>query len=158
MNLLLAYGIIVIWAQIAMAHATIVVLLGRPWKQPDPLVSWVLTGLAVAGAVENANLFVAALVLHRLNLGATFAAYLLSAVVVDTLLVLLIRLRVKGRRVNAYAKGIAAAVSAGLIAAQTAIPMSAAAHGWVSTGIALAGFVAVYGLRNAPLPPAEPKE
>lgn len=150
---ILGYAIVTIWAQIALAHATIVVLLGRPWRQADPPVSWVLTGLAVAGAVENANLFMAAMVLHHLDLGVTFAAYLLSAVVVDTLLVLLIRLRVKGRNVKAYAKGIVAAATAGLVAAQTAIPMSTAAHGWVTVGIATLG---AYGVYRVPNTAAEP--
>ena len=153
MTYILGYAIVTVWAQIAMAHTAIAVLLGRPWKQPDPLVSWVLTGLAVAGAVENMNLFVAALVLHHLNLGVTLVAYLLSALVVDTLLVLLVRLRMRGRRLNAYAKGIAAAVSAGLIAAQTAIPMSTTAHGWVSVAIAGVGAFLVYRVPNAPQEP-----
>lgn len=95
MTLVLAYCIIAAWAQLAAAHTAILVLLGRPWRKPDPLVSWILSGLALAGALENANLFVAALVLHHLNLGLTLAAYVLSAGVVDALLVLLIRSRRK---------------------------------------------------------------
>ena len=90
---LIGYTIVTVWAQLAIAHTAIAVLLGRPWKRPDPLVSWILSGLAVAGALENANLFVAAMILHHLNLGVTLAAYLLSAGVVDALLVLLIRIR-----------------------------------------------------------------
>lgn len=97
MSHVIGYTIVAAWGQLAIAHTIIAVLLGRPWRQPDRLVSWILSGLAVAGAVENSNLFVAALVLHHLNLGATLAAYLLSAGVVDTLLVLLIRSRRKGR-------------------------------------------------------------
>jgi hypothetical protein len=60
-----------------------------------------------------------------------------------------------------YAKAIAAALvtgaTAGLIAAQTAIPLSPAAHGWVTVALAVLGGVggttaAVYQVRNAPMP------
>ena len=95
--IVVAYLVVGAWVQLAVAHTVIVALLGRPWRQPDPLVSWVLTGLAVAGALENANLALAALVLHHLNLGVTLFAYLLSAGVVDALLVLLIRARRRGK-------------------------------------------------------------
>lgn len=93
MTTVVAWLILGAWVQLAIAHSVIVVLLGRPWRRDDRLVAWVLTGLAVAGALENANLAVAALILHHLNLGVTLAAYLLSAGVVDTLLVVLIRSR-----------------------------------------------------------------
>lgn len=93
MTHIIGWAIICAWAQLALAHMAILVLLGRPWRQADRLVSWILSGLALAGALENANLFVAALILHHLNLAATLAAYVLSAGVVDALLVLLIRSR-----------------------------------------------------------------
>ena len=60
---------------------------------------------------------------------------------------------------KAYAKAIAAAAvtsaTAGLIAAQTVIPMSTAAHGWVTVGLAVLGGIggtttAVYRTPNAP--------
>jgi hypothetical protein len=53
-----------------------------------------------------------------------------------------------------YAKAIAAALSAGLTAAQTALPMSSTAHGWVTVALAVAGLVAVYSVPNAPAPSA----
>lgn len=98
MTHIIGYAIVTMWAQLAVAHATIAVLLGRPWKRPDHPVSWILTGLAVAGALENANLFVAAMILHHLNLGVTLAAYMLSAGVIDALLWLLIRMRWRRRK------------------------------------------------------------
>lgn len=49
-----------------------------------------------------------------------------------------------------YAKALAAAGVAGLTAAQTAIPMSTAAHGWVTVALAVAGAVAVWWVPNAP--------
>lgn len=49
---------------------------------------------------------------------------------------------------SAYAKAVAAVVTAGLVAAQTAIPMSPAAHGWVTVGLAVAGAYAVYQVPN----------
>jgi hypothetical protein len=56
--------------------------------------------------------------------------------------------------VSAYAKAIAAAITAGLIAAQTAIPMSGVWHGWVTVALAALGAGAVYQVRNTPPPPA----
>lgn len=49
-----------------------------------------------------------------------------------------------------YAKAIAAILSAALVAAQTAIPMSPAAHGWVAVALATLGAVIVYIVPNAP--------
>lgn len=47
-----------------------------------------------------------------------------------------------------YAKALAAAVAAGLTAAQTAIPMSTAAHGWVTVALAVLATVAVWATPN----------
>lgn len=98
MTTVVAWFILAAWVQLAIAHSVIVVLLGRPWRRQDKLVAWVLTGLAVSGALENGNLVVAALILHHLQLGVTLVAYLLSAGVVDALLVVLIRSRRAQRR------------------------------------------------------------
>lgn len=48
------------------------------------------------------------------------------------------------------AKAIVAAVTAGLVAAQNAVPMPAAAHGWVAVAIAVLGVAAVYQVPNQP--------
>lgn len=55
-----------------------------------------------------------------------------------------------------YAKAIAAVATAALTAAQTAIPMSAAAHGWVVVILALLGALAVYQVPNAKPAPTPP--
>lgn len=52
-----------------------------------------------------------------------------------------------------YAKAWAAVVAAALQAAQAAIPMSDAAHGYVAIALALAGAVAVYAIPNQPKAP-----
>lgn len=49
-----------------------------------------------------------------------------------------------------YAKGIAAVLTAGLIAAQNAFPLSVQQHAWVTIILALLGSVAVYQVPNAP--------
>jgi hypothetical protein len=49
-----------------------------------------------------------------------------------------------------YAKALVAAASAALLAAQTAIPMSPAGHGWVTVALAALGAVAVYAVPNVP--------
>ena len=49
-----------------------------------------------------------------------------------------------------YAKAFVAAASAGLLAAQTAIPMSATAHGWVTVAVAALAALGVYAVPNAP--------
>jgi hypothetical protein len=54
-----------------------------------------------------------------------------------------------------YAKAIAAVVTAALVAAQTAIPMSSAAHGWVTVVLAALGAAVVYQVPNAPASPEE---
>lgn len=48
--------------------------------------------------------------------------------------------------IKACAEEIAAVASAGLIAAQTQIPMSPAAHGWVATALAVLGALAVWAV------------
>lgn len=55
-----------------------------------------------------------------------------------------------------YAKGIVAALGAALTVAQTALPMSPAAHGWVT--VILAGLTAasVYLVPNEPMPSDAP--
>lgn len=54
-----------------------------------------------------------------------------------------------------YAKALVAAGTAGLLAAQTAIPMSTTDHGWVTVILAALGALAVYQVPNAPQPPAQ---
>lgn len=51
-------------------------------------------------------------------------------------------------RVGPCAKTVAAAAAA-LTAAQTVVPMSPAAHGWVTVALAGLGAVAVYAVPNA---------
>jgi hypothetical protein len=53
-------------------------------------------------------------------------------------------------------KGLAAAITAGLVAAQYALPLSDAAHGWVTVGIAVLGAGTTYAVPNAPLTKAKP--
>jgi hypothetical protein len=48
-----------------------------------------------------------------------------------------------------YAKGIAAVLTAGLIAAQNAFPLTAQHHAWITVALALLGSVAVYQVPNA---------
>ncbi len=54
-------------------------------------------------------------------------------------------------KIKPYAKFVAALATAGLIAAQQALPMDATAHGWVSILLAVFGAAAVYKIENAPL-------
>jgi hypothetical protein len=58
--------------------------------------------------------------------------------------------------VDRYWKAIVAAGTAALLAAQTAVPMSATARGWVTVGIATLGAFGVYQVRNAPMPVEPP--
>jgi len=55
---------------------------------------------------------------------------------------------------KAIVAGLTVGATAALVAAQTAIPMSSTAHGWVSVGLAFLGAVAtpvaVYAQPNAP--------
>ena len=53
-----------------------------------------------------------------------------------------------------YAKAIVAALSAGLLALQTALPLSDQAHGWVTVSIAVLAAITVYTVPNAPVRPA----
>ena len=55
-----------------------------------------------------------------------------------------------------YAKAIVAALSAGLLAAQTAVRMSDQAHSWVTVGVAVLAAIAVYAVPNASAAPAQP--
>lgn len=64
---------------------------------------------------------------------------------------------------KAIVAGLVVGATAALVAAQTAIPMSLAAHGWVSVSLAFLGAVttpiAVYAQPNAPQPAlVAPKE
>lgn len=52
-----------------------------------------------------------------------------------------------------YAKGIAAVLTAGLIAVQNAFPLTTQQHAWVTIILALLGSVAVYQVPNAPADP-----
>lgn len=54
-----------------------------------------------------------------------------------------------------YAKALVAVLTAGLTAAQSALPMSDSAHAYVAVGLAVLGAVTVYAVPNAgPKPPA----
>jgi len=55
-----------------------------------------------------------------------------------------------------YRKTLVAAASAGLIAAQTALPLSPTWHGAVTVALAVLGAGGVYQVRNAPLKPVQP--
>lgn len=58
-----------------------------------------------------------------------------------------------------YAKAVVATATAALVAAQTALPMSPTAHGWVTVALAALGAVAVYAVPNVTPPvPAPTKE
>lgn len=58
-----------------------------------------------------------------------------------------------------YAKFVAAIITAALVAAQTAVPMPEAAHGWVTVALSALGAIAVYVTPNiAPPVPAPVKE
>lgn len=54
-----------------------------------------------------------------------------------------------------YAKFITSIITAALVAAQNAVPMSEAAHGWVTVALAALGAIAVFAVPNvAPTVPA----
>jgi hypothetical protein len=55
-----------------------------------------------------------------------------------------------------YAKAIVAVLTAGLLAAQTAIHMSDSAHGWVTVILASLGAFGVYQVPNSPAPVEPP--
>jgi hypothetical protein len=58
-----------------------------------------------------------------------------------------------------YAKFVTAVITAALVAAQNAVPMSDTAHGWVTVALAALGAVAVYAVPNvAPPVPAPTKD
>lgn len=58
-----------------------------------------------------------------------------------------------------YAKFAAAIITAALVAAQNAVPMSDTAHGWVTVALAALGAVAVFAVPNVtPVIPAPTKE
>lgn len=58
-----------------------------------------------------------------------------------------------------YAKFVAAVITAALVVAQTAVPMSATAHGWVTVALSALGAIAVYAVPNVTPPvPAPVKE
>lgn len=58
-----------------------------------------------------------------------------------------------------YAKFLAAILTAALVAAQNAVPMSDAAHGWVTVALSALGAIAVFAVPNVTPPvPAPPKE
>jgi hypothetical protein len=51
-----------------------------------------------------------------------------------------------------YRKFAAAVLTAGLMAAQTALPLDPVQHGWVAVALATVGAAAVYAVPNAPMP------
>jgi len=55
-----------------------------------------------------------------------------------------------------YAKALVAVVTAALLAAQTAVQMSSAAHGWVTVVLAVLGAFGVYQVPNLPAPVEPP--
>lgn len=58
-----------------------------------------------------------------------------------------------------YAKSLVAVATAALLAAQTAVTMSSAAHGWVTVALAALGSIFVYAVPNVtPAVPAPVKE
>lgn len=54
-----------------------------------------------------------------------------------------------------YSKFIAALVTAALMAAQQALPLTETQRGWVTIGLALMGALAVYQVENKPAEKAE---
>lgn len=57
-----------------------------------------------------------------------------------------------------YAKFITAIITATLVAAQNAVPMSDAAHGWVTVALSALGAIAVYAVPNTTPPVPAPYE
>lgn len=55
-----------------------------------------------------------------------------------------------------YAKALVAIATAALLAAQTAVPMSSGAHGWVTVALAALGAFGVYQVPNEPMPVEPP--
>lgn len=56
-------------------------------------------------------------------------------------------------RVRQCAKAVVGVAGAALVAAQAAVPMSAAAHGWVAVAISALSAAGVYITPNAPATP-----
>lgn len=133
-----------------------VIPFGPPWRSESPGMAWLQAGLAWVALAFDTALF-----LSLFHVAVPVAAVVLILLAQDVVfgwrVMALVKERSEGRgwNVNAYAKGIVAAASAGLIAAQTAVPMSTTAHGWVTVGIAAVGAFGVYRVPNAP---QEPKQ
>jgi hypothetical protein len=141
-----------------------VIPFGPPWRTEIPSMAWLQAGLAWVAVAVDAALFLS---LFHVPVPAVvgLAILLTQDVVFGWRVAVLARERRAGRGWNMkpYAKAIVAAAvtgaTAGLIAAQTAIPMSPAAHGWVAVALAVLGGVggttaAVYRVPNAPMEPA----
>lgn len=151
----LAYAIVSVWGLTALGCTAFVFVQGAPWRAQDRTMAWHLTATATAGALENYGLVLAALVLHHLPLLPTLTIYTLSMVIIYWRLVLLLRARrvsMDLSKLKPYRKAIVAGATAALTVAQTAIPMSTAAHGWVTVALAVLGAGGVYRVENAPLP------
>lgn len=54
-----------------------------------------------------------------------------------------------------YSKAIMAALTAGLMAVQQALPLSDEQRGWVTIALAVLGALAVYAVPNTPAEPTE---
>ena len=133
-----------------------VIPFGPPWRSQNPGMAWLQAGLAWVALAFDTALFLS---LFHIAVPVVAVALILLTqdIVFGWRVAVLIgeRRAGEGWNVNAYAKAIVAAATAALLAAQTAIPMSTAAHGWVSVGLAALGAVGVYTVPNAP---ADPKE
>lgn len=54
-----------------------------------------------------------------------------------------------------YSKAIVAALTAGLMAVQQALPLNDEQRGWVTIALAVLGALAVYAVPNTPAEPTE---
>lgn len=141
-----------------------VIPFGPPWRSENPPMAWLQAGLAWVALAFDSALF-----LSLFHVAMPVVVVVLILLAQDTVfgwrLAVLIRERrsaegwnMKSTKAKAIVALVATGATAGLIAAQTAVPMSPAAHGWVAVALAVLGTVsttgAVYRVPNAP---AEPK-
>lgn len=139
-----------------------IVAFGPPWRTDSPWMAWLQAGIATASLGVDALLFA---VLFRIipPPWLVISIFAFKDLIYMARLLTLIKPPKRGSLMinHPAAKAIVAALvvglTAALVAAQTAIPMSIAAHGWVAVGLAFLGAVAtpiaVYQQENA-----KPKE
>src|SRR5262245_25580776 len=124
-------------------------------------MAWLQTGIAACSLAIDGLLFVLLLGHHPPSWVILMVLIFNDAVFSWRLVTLISEPKEGPLMINSpFAKAIVAAivtsVTAGLIAAEIAIPMTSTAHGWVTVAIAVLGGVggttaAVYQVRNAPM-------